>query len=428
MDMPLPRIAEDERLLVIEQMLDGEAVALIVTDDGGLVSLEAAREYFDVVAMEDVSDEALLVPKSMVERYLPDLPDMDEKLPNGTYRFLDRDYVQRDDGYVGLRNTRLDVARCERGQKLLLPLLLRDAQQIVDEVKSVACPKAIFPGGMVGGGKGTVVVREAVEELSAEGCVLIERDETRKRFFLYQVAIHPLVKAHGFDYRDIHHAISAYNGEKIRVLTDCMQKEGKSSHIIKDGTLSSPEDNLPLLKALSDVGYETILQIVLVPIELGKDRNRKRFVIEGRIVPDDVADNVGIEVMTHLVDYIASPFVHHIDVLDNSGALGQEQMLAECRYMDHTLFTAFLSGEKECIGCVMIKVGERIHDGKSEHKLLIIHDRERLGDAFRDAIEHGGIVPDEVIDASMQPKFLQRSFTAFDLSVLLYKILKKEED
>lgn len=392
----------------------------VLTHSGGMIEKERLLKHWNISRLSEVSSRKLWIPVSLIERYLPDMPDVNERLPDGRYRFLDREIILPERGEIRIRNIHADIL--EMGE--MRSVLKYEASRVHKSAKALAKPTAVFPGGMVGSGKTSLVVKDACDNFGKNSAVMLDRDETRKRFFLYHMLVHPWVQAHDFDYRDIHSAISFFNAQQIDALVAQKIRSGRAPNVIKDGTLSHSEDNLPLLKELSGAGYITELPIVLVPIEEGKKRGEQRFLTTGRRVPSDVVDDIGTGVMTHLVDYIASPYVTTLDIIDNSGKKGETILIARASFMSDSRFKQHISGSIPCEGCAMIKVGERISGGKIEHKLFVLYEKERLRLAFDDAIEHGGKVPGDVILAAEDTRYLSHSFNGFDLSVLLYRLLR----
>jgi len=424
--MKLPRIKEDGRLLVIEICIDDKMQECALTNEGGYIPLDEVRKYFSVDRLSKVKDEDLIVPESMIVGYLPDIPDINKVDEEGKSYFLDKNYIFPKKGFSSLRNTKIDLLTgkkvgYEAGYRDDFAHLLRE--RAVDEVShasKVHSPVVIFPGGVAGGGKGTIVVDRAKEKFEEEGFFLAERDGMRERFFSYHIDIHKLVGAHGFDYRDIHNAITYYNEQAIYEACRLMRAEGKSPNIIKDGSLSNFDDNIPLLKSLSDSGYRTKLHLVLAPIEKSKKRNIRRFKKEGRIVPGEVLENIAISVIEHMVDYMASPYAHDILITDNSGSKGEDEIIARCVYINQQEYDRLWEYKEY----PFIFIGDKIINGDNLLKILEIYDCDKLRNSFVDAIEHGAEVPDEVKEFNGKYYKLDNSFSSFDLSVQLYNLLK----
>jgi len=424
--MKLPRIKEDDRLLVIEIWIDGEMHKCVITNEGGYAILSEVKKYFSVDKISKVKDEDLNIPKSMIVGYLPNIPDINKATEDGENYFLDKNYIYYKNGFSSLRNTKIDLLTGNRidvqsGYRDDLAQLLKErAIKEVHKVNRVHSPVVIFPGGVAGGGKGTIVVDRAKEKFEREGFLLAERDGMRERFFSYHIDIHELVGAHGFDYRDIHNAITYYNECAIYEACRLMRSEGNAPNIIKDGSLSNFEDNLPLLKGLSDSGYRTKLHLVLAPIEKSKKRNLKRFKKEGRIVPEEVLENIAISVMEHIVDYVASPYAQDILITDNSGAKGEHEIIARCLYINQQEYDRLWEYKEY----PFIFIGDKIINGDNLIKILEIYDCNKLRNSYVDAIEHGAEVPEEIKEFEGKYYKLDNSFSSFDLSVQLYNLLK----
>ena len=342
-DIQDPRLPEDTRLLMVEKEMDGVEALCVLTCEGGYVPLGRVKEYLgdDVAALPN---HRLVIPREAVVGRLEGLPDKDECLSHGGYRFLDRDILEGDEPHLvrllNIQENIFNFQSLDGNTSLDPPPALQQARQhhmkrvitmaVAKDQEGIASPQgqpqAIYSVGTAGAGK-SLVVEAAREKFGSGGFVLLERDHMRRvRSYVYNVATHPEIREVRTDYHYIHDLYSAYFDEAVE------QAVRKRLHLVKDG--SNP--SMSQLEILHQAGYHTELHYVVVPIVVGLERNQLRYEQaeaeqpgSGRIVPPETAVTMGVRAMRTMMNYIESLQVDNIKVIDNSRKKGKHKLVAE---------------------------------------------------------------------------------------------------